>query len=72
MKTMIEKYFKPEEALMQSIPNDLSEEEFVRQEEYFSRFLASVYTLLERIKYHCRKLKNCLKRLNFLVRANQR
>ena len=55
--------FKAEEALMQSIPNALSEEEFIKLDEDFNRFWAPDYTLGESVKYHYRKLKYCLKRL---------
>lgn len=59
----MEEDFKAEEALMQSIPNALSEEEFIRLDEYFNRFWAPDHTLWESVKFHYRKWKYCLKKL---------
>ncbi len=60
----MEEDFKAEEALMQSIPNALSEEEFIRLDEYFNRFWAPDHTLWESVKFHYRKWKYRLKKLN--------
>ena len=60
----MEEDFKSEEKLIKSIiPNALTDEEFIKFDEYFDKCWAPDHTLWEDIKYHYRKLKYRLKGL---------
>lgn len=59
----LEEDFKSEEKLIKSIPNALTDEEFIKLDEYFENSWAPDHTLWEDIKYHYRKLKYRLKGL---------
>lgn len=60
----LEEDFKSEEKLIKSIiPNALTDEEFIKFDEYFDKYWAPDHTLWEDIKYHYRKLKYRLKGL---------
>ena len=59
----MEEDFQSEEKLIKSIPNALTDEEFIKVDEYFDKYWAPDHTLWEGIKYHYRKLKYRLKGL---------
>lgn len=59
----MEEDFQSEEKLIKSIPNALTDEEFIKLDEYFDKYWAPDHTLWEDIKYHYRKLKYRLKGL---------
>lgn len=59
----MEEDFKTEEKLIKCIPNALTDEEFIKLDEYFDKYWAPDHTLWEDIKYHYRKLKYHLKGL---------
>lgn len=60
----LEEDFKSEEKLIKNIiPNALTDEEFIKFDEYFDKYWAPDHTLWEDIKYHYRKLKYRLKGL---------
>lgn len=59
----MEEDFKAEEKLIECIPNSLTDEEFIKLDEYFNKYWAPDHTLWESIKYHYRKLKYHLKGL---------
>lgn len=70
----LEEDFKSEEKLIKSIPNALTDEEFIKLDEYFDKYWAPDHTLWEDIKYHYRKLKYHLKGLKiyFFGRGNSK
>lgn len=59
----LEEDFQSEEKLIKSLPNALTNEEFIKLDEYFNKYWAPDHTLWEDIKYHYRKLKYRLKGL---------
>lgn len=60
----LEEDFKSEEKLIKNIiPNALTDEEFIKFDEYFDKYWAPDHTLWEDIKYHYQKLKYRLKGL---------
>lgn len=59
----LEKDAKSDKKLIECIPNALSDENFIKLDEYFDKYWAPDHTLWEDIKYHYRKLKYRLKGL---------
>ena len=58
-----EEDYEEEKKLIESIPDALTDENFIAMDEYFNKYWAPDHTLWEDIKYHYRKLKYRLKGL---------
>lgn len=59
----LEEDFESNKELLKSIPNALTDNTFIKMDEYFNKFWAPDYTLWESVKYHYRKIKYHLKGL---------
>ena len=59
----LEEDFESNKELLKSIPNALTDNDFIKMDEYFNKYWAPDHTLWEDIKYHYRKLKYRLKGL---------